>query len=68
MKIYRYLTGQDNDDFCHRVTQALNDGFELHGAPTLTFDSKRGIVICGQAITKEVPGKTYEPGMSLSGK
>jgi hypothetical protein len=24
MKLYRYLTGPDDDAFCHRVTAALN--------------------------------------------
>ena len=67
MKIYRYFTGKDDDAFCHRVTEALNNGYELHCAPTLTFDSAKGTVICGQAITKEVEGKTYEPGMSFKG-
>lgn len=67
MKVYRYLTGPDTDAFCHRVTEAINNGYELHGAPTLTYDSAKGTVICGQAVTKDVPGKPYEPGMSFKG-
>src|SRR6267142_3815245 len=66
MKVYRYLTGKDDAAFCHRVTEALNGGWQLYGQPTLTFDQKRGEVICGQAITKEVDGKTYDPHMDLS--
>jgi hypothetical protein len=66
MKLYRYLTGPDDASFCHRVTAALNRGWSLYGQPTLTFDAARGHVVCGQAITKEVAGKTYEPGMDLS--
>ena len=58
MKVYRYLTGKDDAAFCHRVTDALNRGWQLYGQPTLTFDQKRGEVICGQAITKDVEGKT----------
>jgi hypothetical protein len=54
MKIYRYLTGPDDAKFCHRVTGALNNGWELYGQPTLTFDVKEGRVICGQAIVKTV--------------
>ena len=53
MKVYRYLTGKDDAAFCHRVTHALNNGWQLYGQPTLTFDQKRGEVICGQVITKE---------------
>ncbi len=65
MKVYRYLTGKDNDAFCHRVTEALNNGFKLYGAPTLTYDQERATVICGQAVTKKVDGKTYDPAVDL---
>jgi len=52
MKVYRYLTGKDDVNFCARVSKALNDGYELYGSPTMTFN---GIdVIVGQAIVKEV--------------
>jgi hypothetical protein len=61
MKAYRYLTGKDDAAFCHRVTD-----WQLHGQPTLTFDSKRGEVICGQVITKEIEDTPYDPGMDLS--
>ena len=66
MKAYRYLTGKDDAAFCHRVTAALNAGWHLHGDPSLTFDSARGIVVCGQAIVKDVPGREYVPDMKLS--
>jgi hypothetical protein len=66
MKVYRYLTGKDDAAFCHRVTDALNRGWQLYGQPTLTFDQMRGSVICGQAITRDVEGKTYDPEMDLS--
>jgi hypothetical protein len=66
MKVYRYLTGKDDAAFCHRVTAALNNGWQLYGNPTLTFNAEKGEVICGQAIVKEVEGKTYEPGLELS--
>jgi len=65
MRAYRYLTGTDDSAFCHRVTEMLNRGWELYGAPTLTFDAARGIVICGQAVVKDVPDREYEPGMEL---
>jgi hypothetical protein len=66
MKVYRYLTGKDDAAFCHRVTDALNRGWQLYGQPALTFDQERGEVICGQAIIKDVEGKTYDPEMDLS--
>src|SRR5262245_13918887 len=66
VKVYRYLTGKDDAAFCQRVTDALNRGWQLYGQPALTFDQKRGEVICGQVIIKEVEGKTYDPEMDLS--
>ena len=52
MKVYRYLTGKDDVQFCARVTQALNEGYELYGSASLTFNGTD--VIVGQAIVKEV--------------
>lgn len=52
MKVYRYLTGKDDVNFCARVTKALNEGYELYGSPTMTFNGAD--VIVGQAIMKEV--------------
>ena len=65
MKLYRFLTGPDDKQFCLRVSEALNQGWELHGAPTLTFDSARGVVIAGQAVVKESPGE-FRPDMDLA--
>ncbi|MES1197081.1 MAG: DUF1737 domain-containing protein [Pseudomonadota bacterium] len=66
MKAYRYLTGVDDSAFCHRITKALNEGWQLYGPPTLTFDPAQGRPICGQAITKEVEGVDYSPELKLS--
>lgn len=41
MKVYRILTGPDDAGFCHRVTEALSQGWELHGDPALTFDPEQ---------------------------
>lgn len=48
--IYRCLTGPDDDAFCKRVSQALADGWRLHGSPSLTFDAEKGQVIVAQAV------------------
>ncbi len=64
--VYRFLTGPDDVAFCHRVTQALSMGWQLYGQPTLTFDSARNRIICGQAIIKEVEGLEYKADMKLS--
>jgi hypothetical protein len=64
MRLYRFLTEDDTAAFCHKVTAALNKGWELHGAPTYAFDGAKGVMRCGQAVVKQVPGD-YEPGLKL---
>ncbi len=65
MKLYRLLTADDTSAFCHKVTAALNKGWVLFGDPTYAFDAANGVMRCGQAVTKEVAGKTYDPEMKL---
>lgn len=64
--LYRYLTGPDDSAFCHRVSEAINKGWQLYGPPTLTFDAANGRVICGQAIVKEIEDVAYSPDLKLS--
>lgn len=64
MKAYRLLTEDDSSAFCHKVTAALNAGWELYGSPAYTFDAARGVVRCAQAVVKEVEG-TYSPDVKL---
>lgn len=45
---YRLLTGADDRRFCERVSAALEDGYELYGSPTATFDGET--VIVAQAL------------------
>lgn len=45
---YRLLTGLDDKSFCERISQALADGYKLHGSPTMAFNGERMIV--GQAL------------------
>ena len=66
MKVYRFLTGLDDAAFCHRVTDALNKGWSLHGSPSLAFNVATGQMQAGQAVVKEVEGKEYHPDMKLS--
>jgi hypothetical protein len=66
MTVYRYLTGVDDSSFCHRVTEALSKGWQLYGSPTLTFDTVKGRVICGQSITKEVEDTEYKADLKLA--
>ncbi len=64
MKLYRLLTEEDGSAFCHKVTAALNKGWELHGSPTYAFDAAKGVMRCGQAVVKEVEGD-YAPDLKL---
>ena len=64
MKLYRFLSEDDTSAFCHKVSVALSKGGALHGDPQYAFDAARGVMRCGQAVVKEVPGK-YDPEMKL---
>lgn len=65
MKLYRFITGPDDAKFCHRVTDALNKGWELAGSPAYAFNAATGVMHCGQPVTKTVEGKDYHPDMKL---
>ena len=41
MKLYRFLSEEDTAAFCHKVTDAMNKGWELYGSPTQTWDHRR---------------------------
>lgn len=59
VKLYRFLTEDDTSAFCHKVSKALANGWDLYGAPTYAFDASQGIMRCGQAVTKEVEGEYH---------
>ena len=48
LPVYRLLTGPDDSEFCHRVSEALKLGYELYGSPVATYDGER--VIVAQAL------------------
>jgi hypothetical protein len=56
---YRLLTGPDDADFCRRVSEALADGYRLHGSPAATFDGQR--VIVAQAVVLDDGNPTVVP-------
>lgn len=64
MRLYRFLSADDTSDFCHMVTEALNNGWELHGGPTYAFDAANGVMRCGQAVVKQAEG-TYSREIKL---
>lgn len=52
---YRVLTGPDDEAFCRRVSEALDLGYVLHGAPAVTVNGEQTIV--AQAVVWPEPAK-----------
>lgn len=65
MLIYRFLSGEDDSAFCHRVTKALSEGWVLHGSPSYAFDPVGKRMRVGQAVTKTVSDQPYDPDKKL---
>ncbi|TDB79489.1 MULTISPECIES: DUF1737 domain-containing protein [unclassified Micromonospora] len=51
---YRLFTGPDDAEFCRRVSEALAQGYRLHGSPAITFDGQR--VVVAQAVVLDDAG------------
>lgn len=64
MRLYRFLSADDTSAFCHKVSAALDKGWDLYGPPTYAFDAANGVMRCGQAVTKDTPG-VYSPDLKL---
>ena len=45
---YRLLTGPDDANFCRRVTEALEQGWELYGSPSISVGGDK--VMVAQAV------------------
>jgi hypothetical protein len=65
MIIYRFLSGEDDSSFCHKVTKALAEGWSLHGSPTYAYDAESRKMRCGQAVTRVVSDQLYDPDKKL---
>lgn len=65
MHIYRFLSGDDDSSFCHKVSKALTEGWILYGPSHYQFDASANKMRCGQAVTKEVEGQDYDPDKKL---
>ena len=57
---YRVLTGPDDSSFCERVSQALVEGYRLHGGPAVTFNGERVIVAQAVVLDGTVPATVRE--------
>lgn len=60
MKFYRFITGNDDSKFCHRVSEALSKGWELYGNPQIIYDIDSKKVRCGQAVIKKSQKKYFK--------
>ncbi|AFU04264.1 DUF1737 domain-containing protein [Nocardia brasiliensis] len=45
---YRLITGVDDATFCERISALLDQGYQLHGSPAVTFNGTD--VIAAQAL------------------
>ena len=48
---YRLLSGKDDHAFCVRVSDALDEGYELYGSPAITHDGNHCVV--AQAVVRK---------------
>ncbi|MEX0329530.1 MAG: DUF1737 domain-containing protein [Ruegeria sp.] len=62
--LYRLLTEEDTSAFCHKVSEAIAEGWELHGSPSYAFDPSQNVMRCAQAVTKTVEAD-YSAEMKL---
>ncbi len=49
---YRLLTGKDDDTFCKRVSEALEDGYALYGSPAIS-QGEEGVRVAQAVILKD---------------
>ncbi|MDP6344949.1 MAG: DUF1737 domain-containing protein [Alphaproteobacteria bacterium] len=47
---YRLLTGVDDHAFCVRVSEALAEGYVLHGSPACTYDPNQDRMLVAEAV------------------
>jgi hypothetical protein len=57
-KNYILLTGRDDAAFCQRVSDRMDDGYELYGSPSITFNIFKRYPIVAQALVlKKKPAR-----------
>ena len=63
--LYRLLTGQDDTDFCHKVSLALSKGWKLYGDPQYSYDRQSSKMRCAQAVVKNI-SQDYDADIKLA--
>jgi hypothetical protein len=57
-KKYVLLTGKDDAAFCQRVSDRMDDGYELYGSPSITFNIfKRHPIVAQALVLKKKPAR-----------
>ena len=49
-KNYVLLTGRDDSAFCQRVSDRIDEGYELYGSPSIAFNIFKGHPVVAQAL------------------
>ena len=62
--LYRFFTGEDSSDFCHKVSLALSKGWTLYGDPLYSYDSHSSKIRCAHAVVKNI-SQDYDADMKL---
>jgi hypothetical protein len=57
-KLYKFLSGVDDSNFCQRVSDHLEAGYELAGSPTMVV--KGSTVYVGQAVVRKATKKVVK--------
>ncbi len=58
LKNYVLLSGRDDAEFCQRVSDRMDQGYELYGSPAMTFNVLRGYPIVSQALVLKKKSKS----------
>ena len=61
---YRLITGPDNRAFCERISDALAEGYVLHGSPTAAFNGRD--VIVAQAVVLPLAVATADAAVATA--
>jgi hypothetical protein len=59
-KRYKFLSGIDDSNFCQRVSDHLDAGYELYGSPTMVVKGSQ--IFVGQAIVLKKAPKSKKKG------
>jgi hypothetical protein len=57
-KNYVLLSGRDDEEFCRRVSDRMDAGYELYGSPAMTFNVLRGYPMVSQALVLKKKSKS----------